>query len=100
MAGKKRTSLDCILPVPASQSSLPSRTPVDAATAIPATLTRGASQRKQLAVHLDHPVYQQLRTLAFEEETKMHPLLLEGLDRVFADRGLPSIAELLERHSE
>ena len=50
--------------------------------------------RKQLAVYLEQATYQQLRTLAFEEETKMHRLLIEGLDRVFEDRGLPSIKEL------
>jgi len=100
---KKRTSLDSILPPPE---------PKKAATSVPSptdragTKSEGLSQppktntgntRKQLAVHLEVPVYQQLRTIAFEEETKMHPLLLEGLDRVFADRGLPSMAELLAR---
>jgi hypothetical protein len=40
------------------------------------------------------PVYEQLRRLAFEERRKMHQLLMEGLDRVFRDRGLPGLADL------
>ena len=39
----------------------------------------------------------EVRRLAFEENTKMHTLLMEGLDRVFKDRGLPSIAELTDK---
>lgn len=49
---------------------------------------------KQLTLYLPHPIYKQLRELAFHEEKRMHSLLLEGLDRVFADRGRPSIAQL------
>ncbi len=49
---------------------------------------------KQLTVYLPHPVYRQLRELAFHEERRMHSLLLEGLDRVFADRGVRSTEEL------
>jgi len=35
-----------------------------------------------------------LRELAFHEEKRMHNLLMEGLDRVFADRGTPSVEQL------
>jgi hypothetical protein len=49
---------------------------------------------KQQTVYLPLPVYEQLRRLAFEERTKMHSLLMEGLDRVFRDRGLSSLADL------
>lgn len=87
---KKRTSLDSILP--------PAESPVPpAAPAKPEEGAKPAPKKKQLAVLLDPPVYQQLRTIAFEEETKMHPLILEGLNRVFADRGLPSIEDLQDR---
>lgn len=100
---KKRTSLDSILPppVPSKAAKKPPSTPptmrseADVQPQLPEK--KKSKPRKQLAVHLDAPVYQQLRTIAFEEETKMHPLLLEGLDRVFKDRGLPSIAELIEK---
>ena len=49
---------------------------------------------KQLTLYVPHPVYKHLRELAFHEEKRMHSLLMEGLDRVFADRGLPSIEQL------
>jgi hypothetical protein len=49
---------------------------------------------RQQTVYLPEPVYEQLRRLAFEERTKMHSLLMEGLDRVFRNRGLPGIDEL------
>ena len=49
---------------------------------------------KQQTVYLPLPVYEQLRRLAFEERVKMHQLLMEGLDRVFHDRGLPPLGEL------
>ena len=52
---------------------------------------------KQQTAYLALPVYEQVRRLAFEENTKMHTLLMEGLDRVFKDRGLPSIAELTDK---
>ena len=65
--------------------------------AVPASLERLPGQRahvKQLTLYLPHPIYRQLRELAFHEEKRMHNLLLEGLDRVFADRGTPSIEQL------
>ena len=49
---------------------------------------------KQLTLYLPHPIYKQLRELAFHEEKRMHNLLMEGLDRVFADRGALSIEQL------
>jgi hypothetical protein len=58
---------------------------------------RGGGQRahvKQLTLYLPHPVYRQLRELAFHEEKRMHSLLMEGLDRVFADRGVQSIEHI------
>jgi hypothetical protein len=51
---------------------------------------------KQQTVYLPLAVYEQLRRLAFDERVKMHGLLMEGLDRVFKDRGLPGLAELDE----
>ena len=52
---------------------------------------------KQQTAYLAVPVYEQVRRLAFEENTKMHTLLMEGLDWVFKNRGLPSIAELTSK---
>ncbi len=89
---RKRTSLDALLreelppapPAPAREEARPRRRP----------------HVRQQTVYLPLPVYEQLRRLAFEERVKMHTLLMEGLDRVFADRGLPSIAELRAREEE
>jgi hypothetical protein len=45
-------------------------------------------------VYLPAQVHEQLRALAFEERKKMHDFLVEGLDRVFKNRGLKSFGEL------
>ena len=45
-------------------------------------------------VYVPRAVFEQWRELAFAERKKMHNYLLEGLERVFADRGLKSIGEL------
>ncbi|GIW56076.1 MAG: hypothetical protein KatS3mg082_2480 [Nitrospiraceae bacterium] len=87
---RKRTSLEALLreaaePQPASAMPAPSVRP-----------GRRPGVRQQ-TVYLPIPIYEQLRRLAFEERVKMHTLLMEGLDRVFRDRGLPSIAELRAR---
>jgi hypothetical protein len=57
----------------------------------PATLKERA---KQLSVYLEPPVYDQLRDLAYSERTKIHTLMLEGLDLLFKQRGAPSIGQL------
>jgi hypothetical protein len=86
---KKRTSLDSIF---AKAPSTPAAAPLP-----PAEPTgRKRPGVKQQTAYLPDPVHEQLRRLAFEEKgTKMHDYLMEGLDLVFAKRGLPSIGELL-----
>jgi len=86
---RKRTSLDAIL---AAAPVAPG--PAAAAPPPPASLRPGV---KQQTVYLPLPVYEQLRRVAFDERVKMHQLLLEGLDRVFRDRGLPGLDELRAR---
>lgn len=51
---------------------------------------------RQMSVYLEPAVYDQLRDLAFAERTKMHALMLEGLDLLFKQRGARSIAQLTE----
>ncbi|MEL6064704.1 MULTISPECIES: ribbon-helix-helix domain-containing protein [unclassified Methylobacterium] len=51
---------------------------------------------RQMSVYLEPPVYDQLRDLAYAERTKMHTLMLEGLDLLFKQRGARSIAQLTE----
>jgi hypothetical protein len=84
---RKRTSLEALL----RETPEPPPQPAD-----PPRPGRRPGVRQQ-TVYLPLPVYEQLRRLAFEERVKMHSLLMEGLDRVFRDRGLPSIAELRAR---
>jgi hypothetical protein len=50
------------------------------------------AKTKQLTLYLDDPVYRQLREIAFNEDTKMHPLILEGLDMLFKSRNRPQLA--------
>ncbi len=73
----------------------PSAVAPDAQT--PAVPEERGSQRahvKQLTLYLPHPVYRKLRELAFHEDKRMHSLLMEGLDRLFADRGVAPIEQL------
>ena len=86
---QKRTSLEAVLPAVIAPDAV---APEDARG-----LRKPIGKRRrvtQQTAYLPVPVYEQIRRLAFEENTKMHSLLMEGLDRVFKDRGLPSIAEL------
>jgi len=107
MSAKKRTSLDAVfgieeLPV-AVQSSKPkerrtSEERVNATAVDIAPKARGGEPKrpnvKQHTAYLPLAVHEQIRKLAFEEDRKMHDYLVEGLDRVFADRGLPAIKDL------
>ena len=91
MVNKKRTSLDAVLGLHAGEQR-------DERLGVPESPPQHARTRragiKQQTAYLPHTVYEQLRKLAFEERRKMHDYILEGLDRVFHDRGLPSIVEL------
>ena len=53
---------------------------------------------KQQTAYLPEPVYEQLRKLAFDERRRIHSYIMEGLDRVFHDRGLPSVEALTGKH--
>lgn len=55
---------------------------------------KSKSEIVKQTVYLPSSVHEQLRQLAFEERKKMHDYLVEGLDRVFKDRGLKPYAEL------
>jgi hypothetical protein len=89
---RKRTTLDAILDLPR-----PVAPPPEPATAAGPEPVPRRPEVKQQTVYLPLPVYEQLRRLAFEERVKMHQLLMEGLDRVFRDRGLPGLGELRPR---
>jgi hypothetical protein len=106
MSAKKRTSLEAVFggeDLPAARridkrrEKIAMEEPPTAAEEIPSEGRGGASKRpnfKQHTAYLRIPVHEQLRKLAFEEDGKIHDYLIEGLDLVFAKRGLPSIRDL------
>ena len=51
---------------------------------------------KQLSVYLEPSVHDQLREIAYAERTKIHQLMLEGLDLLFKARGALSIEQLMQ----
>jgi hypothetical protein len=92
---RKRTSLEALLQPREAPAAVPQ--PAPAPPPAREDEERGRRPVKQQTVYLPVPVYEQLRRLAFDERVKMHGLLMEGLDRVFRDRGLPSLQELAAR---
>lgn len=70
--------------------------PIDTPTPVPVVQPEAGKRPgiKQQTAYLKIPVYEQLRRLAFEERTKMHDYLIEGLDLVFHKRGLPGTKDL------
>ena len=88
---KKRTALNEVLGLPTAQET--HVTPPAAPSASQNLLGRRPGIVQQTA-YLPDPVYEQLRKLAFDERRKIHSYLMEGLNRVFRDRGLPSLEEL------
>ncbi len=59
----------------------------------PATAAVAAPARKRnivpTSIYIPAAVHERLREIAFSERCKMHDLIMEGLDRVIADRGHP-----------
>ena len=93
---KKRTSLEAVLGE-APSAAKPESTLREDPSNNTATTSGKRPGIKQQTAYLALPVYEQVRRLAFEENTKMHTLLMEGLDWVFKHRGLPSITELTDK---
>ena len=83
---KKRTSLDALDLQPYERTEGETPPVADTKPRRPKTI--------QQTAYLPEPVHEQLRRLAFEERTKMHDYIMEGLDLVFQKRGLLSIDEL------
>jgi hypothetical protein len=46
------------------------------------------------SVYFPTPVYEVLRKVAFDERTKIHDLVMEGIDTILQRRGYPSIERL------
>jgi hypothetical protein len=91
---KKRTALNDVLGLSTAQG-----TPVTppAAPSPPQQLLGRRPGIKQQTAYLPEAVYEQLRKLAFDERRRIHSYLMEGLNRVFRDRGLPSVEELTSK---
>ena len=117
MATKKRTGLDALglgSPISSidtgakdkknavgSRRSAKAAAPTTAkeiASPIEKSVKEAKKAKEEIAkttIYAPKVVFEQWRELAFTERKKMHDYLLEGLDRVFADRGLKSIADLM-----
>ncbi len=93
---KKRTSLDSILNR-VVEGVRPEAPPV--AEPVAESNPGNRPGVKQQTAYLKAPVYEQLRRLAFEERQKMHDYIIEGLNRVFLARGLPSVEELEKKRA-
>lgn len=85
MSQKKRRTLDDFAATDTTKAQQE-----DAPTPEP----KKAKKDKRVPAYLPDDVYEQLRKLAFDERSSMNALLLEGVSRVFADRGLPTVEEL------
>lgn len=86
MVKKKRTSLDDILPAKQEKQRQAK------ASQAPEQEKPGRRPHvKQQTLYLPLSAHKRLKLLALEEEKKMHDLLLEGLDMLFVNRGLPTI---------
>ncbi len=85
----KRSAVDVI-----AAATAPKTVPAGLAVEVAPAKRRNATKEntKQLTLYLPNPVYRQLREIAFTEDTKMHPLILEGLDMLFKSRNRPQIA--------
>ena len=107
MSAKKRTSLDAVFateelqapksPRKSSETAKPDEAPKPSPVDTQPQQRVGGSKRhavKQHTAYLPLAVHEQLRRLAFEENRKMHDYLMEGLDRVFTDRGLPAVKDV------
>lgn len=96
MPPRKRSPLTDLAAPPAAEPAAEEQPPVPMPDSPPAAKGRPAKRRtvKVQSLYLKPKVHKQLQMIAVEEDCKMHDLVLEGLDRVFRNRGRPSIKEL------
>ena len=76
------------------QTTKPTRSSAAQVRSEPESKATLKERAKQLSVYLEPAVYDQLRDIAYTERSKIHSLMLEGLDLLFRDRGARSIADL------
>jgi hypothetical protein len=58
------------------------------------SVAKGESELFRTSLYLSRPVHEKLREIAFHERKRVNELLIEGLDKVLAERGYPSSDEL------
>jgi hypothetical protein len=58
------------------------------------TPAKGENELFRTSLYLSRPVHEKLREIAFHERKRVNDLLIEGLDKVFAERGYPSSEEM------
>ena len=94
----KRTSLDALelVGTPASAPEEPGVSTEESGSSTRENKARETKARKRQSLYLPVAVHEQLRQLAFEEQCKMHSLVMEGLDLLFRSRGAKSIEELTQ----
>jgi hypothetical protein len=109
VSSKKRTSLDAVFgrPEPSDVHPLARRLPGESTPYDRAEPTRGGQPHmkrrpsvKQHTAYLPLSVHEQLRKLAFEENGKIHDYIIEGIDLVFAKRGLSPVSDLIRVNSD
>lgn len=59
-----------------------------------APVAPGGPDTVRYTAYLPKRVYRQLKELAYTHDRKMHDFVLEGIDLVFREHGVPSIREL------
>ena len=84
-AKKKATGLAQFTPQP---DAPPARSP---STALAAPRTRGRGSVVHLSLRLSRQQWEQVHHLALSEGISIQGLVLEGLSRLFRDKGLPEL---------
>jgi len=59
---------------------------------------RGRPGIVHTSLYLPEAVHEALRVTAFEERSKIHDIILEGLELALRKRGYPSISDLKAKH--
>jgi len=78
--------------LPASAALSPEPTPLPEAQPRKYPVAKTRAGKRVATVYLDKEALRQLQKLAFDEETTIQALLIEGVNNVFASRSLSRIA--------
>ncbi|MEX6509172.1 hypothetical protein [Jiella sp. M17.18] len=78
----------------------PEQTPDSGETVVQLAPPKPEKAEKEViktSTYLPRPVHDVLREIAFHERSKVHDLLMEGIEHILKTRRHPSVAELKER---